>query len=118
MTPPWIIRSFRPPAWDLVPLTALQWERRGYLVRIAQDRSHWSETVSALVVLAVRPRWRWWLELVRWTHTRCWLVGHRLVLRSCFRRANGARRYLWRCHRCGVAEITRSPERRRRHVSV
>lgn len=65
MTPFWVVRRFRPRVWDLVPLTALQWERRGYLVRIAQDTTR-RGMVRALVVLAVRPRWRWWLECVRW----------------------------------------------------
>lgn len=62
----WVVQRFRPRFWDLVPFTALQLERRGYLVQVAQETFGSWETVRALVVFAVRPRWRWWLEFVRW----------------------------------------------------
>ena len=65
MSPLWVVQRFRPRFWDLVPFTALQLERRGYLVRIAHETVGLDQHVLALVVLAVRPRWRWLLELLR-----------------------------------------------------
>ena len=106
MNPFWVIQSYAPRAQALVPLAARQLERKGYLVQIAHEGEE-SWFVRALVVLAVRPRWRWWLELVRWVSSRCWFGRHQWVLIRSFPRIDQSVRFLWRCTRCRVRKTTR-----------
>ncbi len=65
MRPFWVVQRYSPRAQALALLAARQLERRGYLVRIAEDTVGSWDYVQAFVVLAVRPRRRGWLELVR-----------------------------------------------------
>ena len=100
MKPLWVVRSFSQRLCDLLPLWALQLERQGYLVRVAEETEWGTSTVRALVILAVRPRWRWWLELVRRVGSSCLFTGHRWSLKQRSHRLDGSFRYFWRCRRC------------------
>ncbi len=108
MRPLWVISHCPYRVFDLVPRLALQLEKCGYLVRIAEESKRSSHTVYSLVVIAVRPRWGWWLESVRWASTQCWLIGHKWVLKKVFEKGQEKRRYLWRCQRCRASHITRT----------
>lgn len=108
MNPFWVIQSYTPRAQALVPLAALQLERRGYLVQIAADEDPWRLAPVALVVLGVRPRCRHLLEFVRWFSSRCRWAGHRWVLRRAIPREEGSTRYLWSCYRCNRRRVTRT----------
>ena len=65
MNPFWVVQSYSPRMQILSSLAAQQLERRGYLVQIAQEMVGRWDFVRAHVVLAVKPRWHWWLEFVR-----------------------------------------------------
>ncbi len=100
MKPLWVVRSFSQRLWDLIPLWALQLERQGYLVRIAETEERSGMLPQSLVVLAVRPRWGWWLELVRKVGSNCTFTGHQWVLKHSSRKPDGSFRHFWRCRRC------------------
>ncbi len=65
MNPFWVVQRYTPRAQVLALLCARQLERRGYLVRIAEETEGSWEVLRAFVVLAVRPRWLWLFKLVR-----------------------------------------------------
>lgn len=65
MNPFWVVQSYSPRAQALALLSARQLERRGYLVRVAQETEGSWEILRSFVVLAVRPRRQGWLEFVR-----------------------------------------------------
>lgn len=71
MNPFWVVQRYSPRAQVLASLSARQLERRGYLVRIAQETVGRWDFVRAYVVLAVWPRRRGWLEFVRRVSFRC-----------------------------------------------
>ena len=71
MNPFWVVQRYSPRAQLLASLAARQLERRGYLVRIAQETVGRWDFVRAHVVLAVWPRRRGWLEFVRRVSFRC-----------------------------------------------
>ncbi len=65
MNPLWVVQRFTPRAQVLALLSARQLERRGYLVRVAEETEGSWGLLRAFVVLAVRPRRLGWLEFVR-----------------------------------------------------
>ena len=123
MRPLWVVSRCSYRACDLVPRLVLQLEQHGYFVRIAEETRGSSDTICALVVLAVRfPFWcppegrtdppmfmAEWLEFIRRASRRCWFARHKWVLERAFKRQD-AYRYLWRCKRCGASRVTRTVE--------
>ena len=65
MNPFWVVQRYSPRAQVLALLSARQLERRGYLVRVAEQTEGSWGILRAFVVLAVRPRRQGWLEFVR-----------------------------------------------------
>jgi hypothetical protein len=65
MNPFWVVQRYSPRAQVLALLCVRQLERRGYLVRVAEETEGSWEVLRGFVVLAVRPRRLGWLELVR-----------------------------------------------------
>ena len=65
MNPFWVVQRFTPRGQVPALLSARQLERRGYLVRVAEETEGSWDLIRAFVVLAVRPRRLGWLEFVR-----------------------------------------------------
>jgi hypothetical protein len=65
MNPLWVIQRYTPRMQVLALLSARQLERRGYLVRVAEETEGSWDLIRAFVVLAVRPRRLGWLEFIR-----------------------------------------------------
>ncbi|GEM_PF-6941887 len=65
MNPLWVVQRYTSRGQVLALLSARQLERRGYLVRVAEETEGSWDLIRAFVVLAVRPRRLGWLEFIR-----------------------------------------------------